>query len=213
MACAYRTFHHGLGRSERSEGRSWFVVVSPHSRLTQADVTPIVTFSSTLILVCFNAISRDAALPTVGKPTRAFFELALRSLEEDGITSKHWSSVGMVSHFTLIPFSAFPSPPLHAPAALPSPPGNLGADLPLTHRSATIGSKTPVSLLGNSVFVGILFGQGSIGREMRRGWRVRRVRRGYSRERLGRSGVGRTLRRRCGRCWANKNEGKLEEQS
>lgn len=32
----------------------------------------------------------------VGKPTRGFFELALRSLEKDGITSNMWSSVGMI---------------------------------------------------------------------------------------------------------------------
>lgn len=33
----------------------------------------------------------------VGKPTWAFFELALRSLERDGITKADWKDVAVVS--------------------------------------------------------------------------------------------------------------------
>ena len=33
----------------------------------------------------------------VGKPVRAFFELALRSLEQNGITEADWKDVAVVS--------------------------------------------------------------------------------------------------------------------
>lgn len=32
----------------------------------------------------------------VGKPSRSFFEICLRSLEQDGITASDWSEVGIV---------------------------------------------------------------------------------------------------------------------
>lgn len=33
----------------------------------------------------------------VGKPTRSFFEICLRSLERDGVTNEDWKDVAMVS--------------------------------------------------------------------------------------------------------------------
>ncbi|ORY81753.1 HAD-like domain-containing protein [Leucosporidium creatinivorum] len=66
----------------------------------------------------------------VGKPTRAFFELALRSLEKDGITSKDWSSVGMVRlHSILSPIS---SRHRHRHRHRPPNPSSLGSRLPPT---------------------------------------------------------------------------------
>lgn len=52
---------------------------------------------------------------TVGKPTQAFFEIALRSLEKDGITSTNWTSVGMVR-----PLQTSPPLPI-LPSSLTSP--------------------------------------------------------------------------------------------
>lgn len=38
----------------------------------------------------------DAQILAVGKPERAFYQVALESLEKDGIDASSWSSVGMV---------------------------------------------------------------------------------------------------------------------
>ena len=38
-----------------------------------------------------------AKAEVVGKPTRAFFEVALRSLERDGITEADWKDVAVVN--------------------------------------------------------------------------------------------------------------------
>ena len=46
--------------------------------------------------VVTRAAPDECCVFTVGKPTRTFFEIALRDLKKDGIDAASWESVGIV---------------------------------------------------------------------------------------------------------------------
>lgn len=74
----------------------WVRVSPPFSdlQLVQELIQPVATMTGPFITALEEAAGLTAEI--VGKPTRAFFEMTLKSLERDGIFAEDWACVAMV---------------------------------------------------------------------------------------------------------------------
>lgn len=74
-----------------------FVQALEEAADVKAEVVGEALFSSLLGLRMSTETRSDSTFPTsTGKPTQSFFELCLRSLEQDGVSNEDWSSVAVV---------------------------------------------------------------------------------------------------------------------